>query len=176
MKHRVEEMISEQDIAQRVTAIGEQINAAYPTDRKLVLIGLLRGSCIFLSDLARKIDRKLTFDFMTVSSYGSSMVSTRDVRVLKDLDDDIKGCDVIIVEDIIDTGNTLNKVKEMLSLREPNSVAICTLLDKPSRREVEVPVDWIGFSIPDEFVIGYGLDFDQYYRNLPYVGKVIPLD
>ncbi|WP_221074874.1 hypoxanthine phosphoribosyltransferase [Agarivorans aestuarii] len=176
MKHRVEEMISEQEIAQRVAEIGKEIEQKFSSDRKLVLVGLLRGSCIFLSDLARKIDRSLTLDFMTVSSYGSSMVSTRDVRVLKDLDDDIKGCDVIIVEDIIDTGNTLSKVREMLSLREPHSVSICTLLDKPSRREVEVPVDWAGFSIPDEFVIGYGLDFDQYYRNLPYVGKVIPLD
>ncbi|WP_427978922.1 hypoxanthine phosphoribosyltransferase [Agarivorans sp.] len=176
MKHRVEEMISEQEIAQRVAAIGKEINSKFSSDRKLVLIGLLRGSCIFLSDLARQIDRKLTLDFMTVSSYGSSMVSTRDVRVLKDLDDDIKDCDVIIVEDIIDTGNTLSKVRDMLALREPHSVSICTLLDKPSRREVDVPVDWVGFTIPDEFVIGYGLDFDQYYRNLPYVGKVIPLD
>ncbi|WP_026957778.1 MULTISPECIES: hypoxanthine phosphoribosyltransferase [Aliagarivorans] len=176
MKHRIEEMISEQVIAERIVQLGKEITEKYQSDRKLVLIGLLRGSCIFLSDLARRIERNLTLDFMTVSSYGSAMESSRDVRVLKDLDDDIKDCDIIIVEDIIDTGNTLSKVREMLSLREPHSVEICTLLDKPSRREVEVPVDYVGFSIPDEFVVGYGLDYDQIYRNLPYIGKVIPLD
>ncbi|MFV0449500.1 MAG: hypoxanthine phosphoribosyltransferase, partial [Vibrio sp.] len=106
--------------------------------------------------------------------YGNSMTSSRDVRILKDLDDDIKGKDVLLVEDIIDTGNTLNKVKEILSLREPKSIQICTLLDKPSRREVNVEVSWVGFEIPDECVVGVGIDYAQQYRHLPFIGKVIP--
>lgn len=175
MKHSIELLITEQQIAEQVHVIGEQINERYADhDRPLILIGLLRGSCLFLADLCRQITRPVILDFMNVSSYGNSMQSTRDVRVLKDLDEDISGADLVIVEDIIDTGNTLSKVREMLLLRNPNSLAICTLLDKPSRREVNVPVDWIGFSIPDEFVIGYGIDYAQRYRNLPYIGKVIP--
>ena len=113
---------------------------------------------------------------MTVSSYGNGMTSTRDVKIIKDLDEDIRGKDVLIVEDIIDSGNTLNRVKEILSLREPASIAICTLLDKPSRREVDVPVEWIGYSIEDKFVIGYGIDYAQRYRHLPYIGHVTLLD
>jgi hypoxanthine phosphoribosyltransferase len=113
---------------------------------------------------------------MTASSYGNTMESNRDVRILKDLDDDIKGKDVLLVEDIIDTGNTLNKVCEILSLREPNSIRICTLLDKPERREVNVKVDWYGFVIPDEFVVGVGIDYAQKYRHLPFIGKVVPLE
>ena len=115
----------------------------------------------------------LEVDFITASSYGSGTESSRDVRILKDLDGDIGGKDVLIVEDIIDTGFTLNKVREILRLREPRSVAICTLLDKPSRREVGVPVEWVGFAIPDEFVVGYGIDYAQRYRNLDYIGKVV---
>ncbi len=114
-----------------------------------------------MADLARAIELTHQVDFMTASSYGNTMESSRDVRILKDLDDDIKGKDVLLVEDIIDTGNTLNKIREILSLREPKSIAICTLLDKPSRREVNVPVDWIGFEIPDEFVVGVGIDYAQ---------------
>ncbi|MGL5737454.1 MAG: hypoxanthine phosphoribosyltransferase, partial [Plesiomonas shigelloides] len=139
-----------------------------------VLIGLLRGSFMFMADLARSIDLPQEVDFMTASSYGNSMNSNRDVRILKDLDDDINGKDVLIVEDIIDTGYTLSKVREILSLRSPKSLAICTLLDKPERREVEVPVEWVGFTIPDEFVVGYGIDYAQKYRNLSYIGKVVP--
>ena len=140
------------------------------------MIGLLRGSCVFLADLCRQCELPITLDFMTASSYGSGMSTTRDVKILKDLDEDIRGKDVLIVEDIIDSGNTLSKVREILSLREPKSLAICTLLDKPSRREVNVPVEFIGFSIPDEFVVGYGIDYAQRYRHLPYIGKVILLD
>ncbi|MCX9457787.1 hypoxanthine phosphoribosyltransferase, partial [Vibrio cholerae] len=136
--------------------------------------GLLRGSFMFMADLARSIDLPQEVDFMTASSYGNSMNSNRDVRILKDLDDDINGKDVLIVEDIIDTGYTLSKVREILSLRSPKSLAICTLLDKPERREVEVPVEWVGFTIPDEFVVGYGIDYAQKYRNLSYIGKVVP--
>lgn len=142
----------------------------------MVLVGLLRGSFMFMADLCRAIDVPHEVDFMTASSYGSGMSTTRDVKILKDLDEDIRGKDVLIVEDIIDSGNTLNKVREILALRGPKSLAICTLLDKPERREVQVPVEYVGFSIPDEFVVGYGIDYAQRYRHLPYVGKVVLLD
>ena len=161
MKHTIEVMISEQEVQERVRELGKQITAHYEGSEDLVLVGLLRGSFVFMADLARNIELTHQVDFMTASSYGNTMESSRDVRILKDLDDDIKGKDVLLVEDIIDTGNTLNKIREILSLREPKSIAICTLLDKPSRREVEVPVDWIGFAIPDEFVVGVGIDYAQ---------------
>lgn len=128
---------------------------------------------MFMADLVRHLHLPVEVDFLTASSYGSGTESSRDVKILKDLDGEIRGKDVLIVEDIIDTGFTLNKVREILQLREPRSVAICTLLDKPSRREVDVPVEWIGFTIPDEFVVGYGIDYAQHYRNLDYVAKVI---
>ncbi|EHH1180137.1 hypoxanthine phosphoribosyltransferase [Vibrio vulnificus] len=174
MKHTVEVMISEQIVQERVRELGKQITAHYQGSEDLVLVGLLRGSFVFMADLARAIELTHQVDFMTASSYGNTMESSRDVRILKDLDDDIKGKDVLIVEDIIDTGNTLNKIKEILSLREPKSIEICTLLDKPSRREVPVPVKWIGFEIPDEFVVGVGIDYAQKYRHLPFIGKVVP--
>lgn len=172
-KHTVEVMLSEQDIHNRVRALGEQISQDYKNSHnELVLVGLLRGSFIFMADLSRAITVGHEVDFMTASSYGSAMNSNRDVKILKDLDEDIRGKDVLIVEDIIDTGNTLSKVKELLALREPRSLEICTLLDKPSRREVQVGVKYIGFSIPDEFVVGYGIDYAQHYRHLPYIGLV----
>ena len=174
MKHTVEVMISEQEVKNRIAELGAQLTAHYQGSNDLVLIGLLRGSFMFMADLARSIDLPQEVDFMTASSYGNSMNSNRDVRILKDLDDDINGKDVLIVEDIIDTGYTLSKVREILSLRSPKSLAICTLLDKPERREVEVPVEWVGFTIPDEFVVGYGIDYAQKYRNLSYIGKVVP--
>jgi len=176
MKHTTEVMISQQEIADKVAELGQQIQTHYQDSDSLILVTLLRGSVIFMADLCRVIDVPMSLDFMTVSSYGSKMESTRDVRILSDLSDDIKGRDVLIVEDIIDTGNTLSKIVEILTLRQPKSLKICTLLDKPSRREVDVKVDWIGFSIPDEFVIGYGIDYAQQYRNLPHIAKVIPLD
>lgn len=175
MKHTVEVMISEQEVAQRIRELGQQITEHYQGSSDLVLVGLLRGSFVFMADLARQIHLTHQVDFMTASSYGNSMESSRDVRILKDLDDDIKGKDVLLVEDIIDTGNTLNKVKEILALREPKSIRICTLLDKPTRREVDVEVNWVGFEIPDEFVVGVGIDYAQKYRHLPYIGKVVPL-
>ncbi|EGR4125053.1 hypoxanthine phosphoribosyltransferase [Vibrio cholerae] len=175
MKHTVEVMISEQEVAQRIRELGQQITEHYQGSSDLVLVGLLRGSFVFMADLARQIHLTHQVDFMTASSYGNSMKSSRDVRILKDLDDDIKGKDVLLVEDIIDTGNTLNKVKEILALREPKSIRICTLLDKPTRREVDVEVNWVGFEIPDEFVVGVGIDYAQKYRHLPYIGKVVPL-
>ncbi|EPI5312331.1 hypoxanthine phosphoribosyltransferase [Proteus mirabilis] len=179
MKHIVDVMISEEEIKQRIAELGREITEHYGSRQEkhdLVLIGLLKGSFIFMADLCREIEVPHEVDFMTVSSYGNGMTSTRDVKIIKDLDEDIRGKDVLIVEDIIDSGNTLNRVKEILSLREPASIAICTLLDKPSRREVDVPVEWIGYSIEDKFVIGYGIDYAQRYRHLPYIGHVTLLD
>ncbi|EST59776.1 hypoxanthine phosphoribosyltransferase [Proteus hauseri ZMd44] len=179
MKHIVDVMISEEEIKQRIAELGREITEHYRPRQEqhaLVLIGLLKGSFIFMADLCREIDVNHEVDFMTVSSYGNGMTSTRDVKIIKDLDEDIRGKDVLIVEDIIDSGNTLNRVKEILSLREPASISICTLLDKPSRREVDVPVEWIGYSIEDKFVIGYGIDYAQRYRHLPYIGHVTLLD
>jgi len=177
MKHTVEVMISAQDIAERVAQLGQDISQHYRhSGSEMVLVGLLRGSFMFMADLCRAVTVPHEVDFMTASSYGSGMSSTRDVKILKDLDEDIRGKDVLIVEDIIDSGNTLSKVREILQLRQPKSLAICTLLDKPDRREVQVPVEWVGFTIADEFVVGYGIDYAQRYRHLPYVGKVVMQD
>ncbi len=173
MDYRIEEMITVDTLNTRVSEMGLQIEKEYATADEIILIGLLRGSVVFLADLARKINLDAKIDFMVVSSYGDSMNSSREVKIKKDLDEDIRGKHVIIVEDIIDTGYTLEKVRDYLLLRSPASLKICTLLDKPERREVEVPVDYTGFSIPDVFVVGYGIDYAQRYRNLPYVGKVI---
>ena len=176
-KHTLDTMISEAEIQQRVADLGSEISAHYRhSNKELVLVGLLKGSFIFMADLCRKIDVPHEVDFMTVSSYGSGTSSTRDVKIVKDLDEDIRGKDVLIVEDIIDSGNTLHRVRDILSLRGPNSVAICTLLDKPSRREVDVPVDWVGYAIEDKFVGGYGSDYAQSYRHLPYIGHVTLLE
>jgi hypoxanthine phosphoribosyltransferase len=170
-------MISEQDIKTRIVELGREITEHYrDSGRDMVLVGLLRGSFMFMADLCRAIDVPHEVDFMTASSYGNGMSTTRDVKILKDLDEDIRGKDVLIVEDIIDSGNTLSKVRELFLLRGPKSVAICTLLDKPERREVEVTVEYVGFTIPDEFVVGYGIDYAQRYRHLPYVGKVTMLE
>jgi len=176
MSHKIEILISEQDIKEKVVQLGQQISEHYRTSENLVMIGLLRGSFIFMADLARAISINHTVDFITASSYGNNMESSRDVHIIKDLDDNIEGKDVLLVEDIIDTGNTLSKVLQVLNLREPNSISICTLLDKPSRREVPVDVKWVGFEIPDEFVVGLGIDYAQKYRHLPYIGKVVLID
>lgn len=175
MKHTVDVLISERDVKARIAELGRQITEHYrDSSRELVLVGLLRGSFMFIADLCRTIEVPHTVDFMTATSYGNGMSSSRDVKIMKDLDEDIFDKDVLIVEDIIDTGFTLNKVREILALRKPKTLAICSLLDKPSRRETCVPVEYVGFSIPDEFVVGYGLDFAQRYRHLPYIGKVKP--
>ncbi|WP_294088886.1 hypoxanthine phosphoribosyltransferase [uncultured Actinobacillus sp.] len=174
-KHHLETLISTQDVNTRIAELAAEINTHYKKSgsQNLVVVGLLRGSFMFMADLVRQLDLPVEVDFLTASSYGSGTESSRDVKILKDLDGEISGKDVLIVEDIIDTGFTLSKVRDILKLREPRSVTICTLLDKPSRREVEVEVDWIGFAIPDEFVVGYGIDYAQRYRNLNYIGKVI---
>jgi hypoxanthine phosphoribosyltransferase len=166
MKHTVDVMISEQEVKNRITELGREITEHYRDS----------GSEMVLVDLCRAIDVPHEVDFMTASSYGNGMSSTRDVKILKDLDEDIRGKDVLIVEDIIDSGNTLSKVRELFQLRGPKSLAICTLLDKPERREVDVTVEYVGFTIPDEFVVGYGIDYAQRYRHLPYVGKVTMLE
>jgi len=176
MKHTIEEMISTQEIEQKLDLLAEQINAHYANSERLLMVGLLKGSVIFMADLCRRIKGHVELDFMSVSSYGNGMASTREVKILKDVQSDIKGRDVLIVEDLIDSGNTLAKIREMLLLREPKSLALCTLLDKPGRREVDVHVDFVGFTIPDEFIVGYGIDFAEQYRNLPYIAKVIPLE
>ncbi|PJG83484.1 hypoxanthine phosphoribosyltransferase [Caviibacterium pharyngocola] len=174
-KHHVEILISEQDTRSRIQELGQEITQFYQHKQieKLIVVGLLRGSFMFMADLVREIRLPVEIEFMTTASYGSGMTTNHDVKISKDLDGDIKDEHVLIVEDIIDTGYTLQKVREILKLRDPASLAICTLLDKPSRREVEVPVDWVGFTIPDEFVVGYGIDYAQRHRNLGYIGKVI---
>lgn len=174
MEYKIETLISELEVKNKVVELAQKIREDYSQGEEIVFVALLRGSVIFLSDLARELqDYDIKLDFMTVSSYGKSMQSSRDVKIKKDLEDDIKDKHVIIVEDIIDTGFTLKKVYEMLGLREPKSLEICTLLDKPERREVEVAVKYIGFKIPDEFVVGYGIDYAEKHRNLKYIGKVV---
>ena len=174
MKHTIEVMISEEEIKQRVQQLGRQISVHYQDSDKLVMVGLLRGSFVFMADLARKITVNHSIDFITASSYGNNMESSRDVHIIKDLDDTIEGKEVLLVEDIIDTGNTLSKILQILNLRGAKSIQICTLLDKPTRREKPVAVKWVGFEIPDEFVVGVGIDYAQKYRHLPYIGKVVP--
>ncbi|WP_447508367.1 hypoxanthine phosphoribosyltransferase [Acinetobacter lactucae] len=166
-------MISTEEIQAKVKELGEQINAHYAnSDKELVLIGLLRGSVIFMADLCRTITKPHELDFMTVSSYGGGTTSSRDVKILKDLDGEIRGKDVLVVEDIIDSGNTLSKVVEMLHTREPNSIQLCTLVSKPSRREIDLEVKFLGFEVEDRFIVGYGLDYDQKYRHLPFIGEI----
>jgi len=176
MKHTIEMMISEAEINKTLDQLAERINAHYANSERLLMVGLLKGSVVFMADLCRRIKGHVEIDFMSVSSYGNSMNSSRDVKVIKDVQSDIADRDVLIVEDLIDSGHTLSKVREMLLLREPKSLALCTLVDKPERREVDVHVDFIGITIPDEFIVGYGIDYAEQYRNLPYIAKVIPLD
>lgn len=173
-KHHVDILIPQKEITSRIQELGKEITRFYQHQNVeyIIAVGLLRGSFMFMADLVRTLTIATEIDFMTTASYGTGMYSNHDVKITKDLDGDIKGKHVLIIEDIIDTGYTLDKVRQILLLREPASLTICTLLDKPSRREVEVSVDWVGFTIPDEFVVGYGIDYAQHYRNLNYIGKV----
>ncbi len=169
MKERVEVLLDEKTVNARIKEMADQISKDY-AGKQLHMICILKGSVFFICELAKRITVPVTLDFMSVSSYGADTKSSGVVRIVKDLDEALQGKDVIVVEDIVDSGNTLSYLLEMLSDRQPRSLKLCTLLDKPDRRVREVHVDYTGFQIPDEFVVGYGLDYDQRYRNLPYVG------
>lgn len=174
MKEIIECMITKSDLKRCVNKMAKEIVEYYEfLKNKLVLIGLLKGSFIFMADLCRKINIPHEIDFMAVSSYGEKMYPSQEIKIIKDLDQDINEKNILIVEDIIDSGNTLKKICKILKLRNPNSISICTLLDKPSKREVEVFVNWVGYKIKDEFVVGYGIDYAQKYRYLPYIGNLI---
>ncbi|MFY9604865.1 MAG: hypoxanthine phosphoribosyltransferase [bacterium] len=162
-------LIDQEQLQQRIQELGAEISRDYQ-GKELHLICVLKGAVLFLADLARNLTVPVSFDFMAVSSYGASTESSGVVRILKDLEESIEGKDVLIVEDIIDSGLTLHYLYQNLHSRKPASLEICTLLDKPDRRRVDVPVKYCGFSIPDRFVVGYGLDFAEKYRNLPYIG------
>ena len=168
----IDEMISAKAIAARIEELSREICREFRDTDKLVVVGLLRGSFVFIADLARELDVPIEIDFLEASSYGNAMESSREVKILKDLRGAIEGRDVLVVEDIVDTGHTLNHVIGLLKSRKPARLKSIALLDKPSRREVNFKADWIGFEIPDEFVVGYGIDYGQRNRNLPFIGKV----
>ena len=170
MKEKVDVLISEKEIDNRILEIADRINKDYEGE-ELTLICVLKGGVIFMCDLAKRLNLNVRLDFMSVSSYGSQTKSSGVVKIIKDLDDSIDGKNVLVVEDIIDSGNTLSYLMDILKKRGPKSIKLCTLLDKPSRREKkDVFVDYVCFEIEDKFVVGYGLDYDQRYRNLPYIG------
>ena len=173
MPERIEVLLKEEDVDARIKAIGEQISKDYE-GKEVHLVCVLKGGTFFMCELAKRITVPVSMDFMSVSSYGNETKSSGVVRIVKDLDEPLKGKDVIIVEDIVDSGRTLSYLIEMLRDRGPKSLRLCTLLDKPDRRvpEADVKVDYLGFTIEDKFVVGYGLDYDQRYRNLPYIGVV----
>jgi hypoxanthine phosphoribosyltransferase len=166
-------LFTEEQLSACVDRLAEEINRDYAGKAPLV-VGILQGSFVFLADLVRKIKLPINLEFMSVSSYGSGTSSTGEVNIRLDLSEEIEGRDVILIEDILDSGNTLSRLLPTLQARGPASLKLCCLLDKPSRREREVPIDYLGFTIPDAFVVGYGLDYDQKYRNLPYIGILKP--
>ena len=168
----IDQMISAKQIAARIEDLAREICTAYADTDKIVVVGLLRGSFVFIADLVRELDLTVEVDFLEASSYGDAMTSSREVRILKDLRGEIQGRHVLVVEDIVDTGHTLTHVVRLLKSREPARLETIALLDKPSRREVPFRATWTGFEIPDEFVVGYGIDYAQRNRNLPYIGKV----
>ena len=174
MKDDIEEiLLTEKDLQKAVKKLGKQISADYE-GKNLMLVAVLKGSVIFMADLMRAITIPISIDFMSVSSYGGGVKSTGIVKIIKDLDHDISGYDVLIVEDILDSGLTLSYLTNVLRQRKVNSIRIATLLDKPERRQVDIKPDYTCFVVPDKFVVGYGLDYEQKYRNLPYVGIVKP--
>lgn len=171
MAERIDVLLSEEEVDKKIKYLGELISEEY-AGKEVHLIGVLKGSVFFVCELAKRITVPVTMDFMSVSSYGKDTKSSGVVKIVKDLDESIKDKDVIVVEDIVDSGNTLSYLLEILEARQPKSLRLCTLLDKPERRVRDVHVDYTGFQIPDEFVVGYGLDYAQKYRNLPYIGVV----
>lgn len=177
MAYRIEEMISEEEVNNRIRELGEQITKDY-AGRSVRLVCILRGAVFFMCELAKRIELPVTFDFMSVSSYGSKTTSSGIVRIIKDLEEPLTDEDVIVVEDIIDSGRTLCFLKDLFRSRGAASIRVCTLLDKPSRRapEIDIEVDYKGFEVPDQFVVGWGMDYDQRYRNLPYIGVITGLE
>lgn len=171
MAEHVRVMLTEEQVDEKIKEIGERISKDYE-GRQVHLICVLKGGSFFLCELAKRITVPVSIDFMSVSSYGGDTKSSGIVKIVKDLDETIKDKDVIVVEDIVDSGRTLSYLLDLLQQRGPKSLALCTLLDKPERRVIDVNVDYTCFRIPDEFVVGYGLDYDQRYRNLPYIGVV----
>ncbi|MDO4648929.1 MAG: hypoxanthine phosphoribosyltransferase [Eubacteriales bacterium] len=171
MSEKIRVMLSEEEVDARIQEIADQINKVYE-GKTIHMICVLKGGVFFMCELAKRITVPVTLDFMSVSSYGDDTKSSGVVKIVKDLDQPLEGKDVLVVEDIIDSGRTLSYLLQILKDRKPNSVQLCTLLDKPSRRVVDVDVNYTCFEIPDEFVVGYGLDYGQKYRNLPYIGVV----
>ena len=171
MAETVRVLVSEQEVDTRIEELGKKISEDY-AGKQVHLICILKGSVFFMCELAKRITVPVTMDFMSVSSYGDGTKSSGIVKIAKDLDETLEGKDVIIIEDIIDSGRTLYYLMEVLQQRKPSSMRLCTLLDKPDRRVKDVKIDYVGFAIPDEFVVGYGLDYAQKYRNLPYIGVV----
>lgn len=171
MSEHIEVLVTKEDAEERISEMADEINRAY-AGKSLHLVCVLKGGAFFMCELAKHLNMPVSLDFMSVSSYGSATKSSGVVKIVKDLDEPIKDKDVLVVEDIVDSGRTLSYLMEMLRDRGPKSLHLCTLLDKPERRVVEVNVDYTGFQIPDKFVVGYGLDYDQHYRNLPYIGVV----
>ena len=171
MSETIHELISEADVAAKIAELGAQISKDYDGE-EIYMLCILKGGVFFMTELAKHITVPVSLDFMSVSSYGSQTRSSGNVRIIKDLDTPIEGKHVLVVEDIIDTGRTLAYLLDNLQQRNPKSLKLCTLLDKPEERVTEVAVDYVGFQIPDKFVVGYGLDYDQHYRNLPYIGIV----
>ena len=166
-------LLSEEEIQEIVTRVGAEVSRDY-RGKNLVLVSVLKGSVVFMADLMRAIDIPLSIDFMVVSSYGNRTESSGKVKIIKDLDLDLSGQDLLLVEDILDTGRTLYNLREILKMRSPSSIKICTFLDKPERRQADIAADYVGARVPDEFVVGYGLDYSQRYRNLPYLGVLKP--
>lgn len=171
MAEHIKVLLTEKEVDDRIKAIGEQISKDY-AGKQVHLVCVLKGGSFFMCELAKRISVPVSLDFMSVSSYGSETKSSGVVKIVKDLDEPLKDKDVLVIEDIVDSGRTLSYLLEMLRDRGPRSLRLCTLLDKPDRRVIDVDVDYTGFQIPDEFVVGYGLDYDQKYRNLPYIGVV----
>ncbi|MCI5481483.1 MAG: hypoxanthine phosphoribosyltransferase [Lachnospiraceae bacterium] len=171
MNEKIRVLIPEEDIQKRIAEVGAALSRDYE-GKEVLMICVLRGGVFFACELAKHITVPLSMDFMCVSSYGSGTVSKGTVKIIKDLDENIEGKHVLIAEDIVDSGNTLSTLIKLLKVRKPASVKLCTLLDKPERRVVDIEADYSCFKIPDEFVVGYGLDYDQHYRNLPYIGVV----